>query len=44
MIETFEMEDANGVKEFVRIVNGETTTIMLKSVYDELKANEAETI
>ena len=41
MIETFEMEDANGVKEFVRIVNGDTATIMLKSTYDEQQAAQA---
>jgi hypothetical protein len=42
MIETFEIEDANGVKEFVRIVNGDTATIMLKSTYDEQQAQQVE--
>ena len=42
MIETFEIKDANGVKEFVRIVNGDTATIMLKSVYDEQQAQQVE--
>ena len=38
MIETFEMEDANGITTFVRIVNGDTATIMTKSTYDEQQA------
>jgi len=41
MIETFEMEDASGVKEFVRIVNGETATIMLKSTYEAQQAEQS---
>ena len=42
MIETFTVEDVNGVKEFVRVVNGDTATIMPKSVYDEQQAQQVE--
>jgi hypothetical protein len=38
MIDTFEIEDANGITTFVRIVNGETATIMTKENYDKQQA------
>jgi hypothetical protein len=41
MIETFEMEDANGITEYVRIVNGDTATIMTKENYDKQQAEAA---
>jgi hypothetical protein len=41
MIETFEMEDANGVTTFVRIVNGDTATIMTQENYDKQQAEQS---
>jgi hypothetical protein len=38
MIETFQVESLNGVAEYVKIINGEVSTIMLKSIYDEMLA------
>jgi hypothetical protein len=38
MIETFEVLDFDGQSiEYIRIINGDETTIMLKSTYDELQ-------
>jgi hypothetical protein len=41
MIETFEQETVNGVVTFVRLVNGETATIMTKETYDKLEAEQS---
>jgi hypothetical protein len=42
MIETFELSDFDGlVTEFVRIVNGDTATIMKKSEYDRRQAEQS---
>ena len=41
MIDTFEIEDANGITTFVRIVNGDTATIMTKENYDKQQAEAA---
>jgi hypothetical protein len=41
MIETFEMEDANGITTYVRIVNGEVATIMTKETYDKQQAEQS---
>ena len=38
MIETFQVESINGVIDFVRIVNGDTATIMTQATYDEQQA------
>ena len=38
MIEIFETEDLRGVMTYVAITNGDTTTVMLKSTWDELEA------
>jgi hypothetical protein len=42
MIETFEVESLNGVAEYVKIINGEVSTVMLKTTYEELQAQQAE--
>jgi hypothetical protein len=41
MIETFEIENANGITTFVRIVNGDTATIMTKAEYDRRQAEQS---
>jgi flagellar biosynthesis GTPase FlhF len=38
MIETFQVESMNGVIDFVRIVNGDTATIMTQENYDKQQA------
>ena len=40
-METFTIIGSDGIeKEFVRIVNGDTETSMLKSTYDEMIADQ----
>ena len=41
MIETFEIENANGITTFVRIVNGDTATIMTKAEHDRRQAEQS---
>jgi hypothetical protein len=41
MIETFEQETMTGIVTFVRIVNGETATIMSKEIYDKQQAEQS---
>jgi hypothetical protein len=40
MIETFEQETMNGLVTYVRIVNGDTATIMTKENYDKQQADQ----
>ena len=41
IMEIFILIGSDGVeREFVRIVNGDTETSMLKSIYDEMMANQ----
>ena len=35
MIDTFEMTDMNGITTYVRLVNGETATIMTLTEYEK---------
>ena len=43
-METFTIIGSDGIeKEFVRIVNGDTETSMLKSVYDSMIAQQSQT-
>jgi|LakMenE18May11ns_1017448.scaffolds.fasta_scaffold8410297_1 flagellar biosynthesis GTPase FlhF len=41
MIETFQVESMNGVIDFVRIVNGDTATIMTQENYDKQQAEQS---
>jgi hypothetical protein len=41
MIETFEQETMSGLVTFVRIVNGDTATIMTKETYDKQQAEQS---
>ncbi len=41
MIETIQVENVNGIMDFVRIVNGETATIMPKSEYERRQAEQS---
>ena len=40
MIEIIENEDARGKFVYVAVTNGDTTTVMLKSLWDELEAQK----
>jgi flagellar biosynthesis GTPase FlhF len=42
MIETFQVESMNGIIDFVRIVSGDTATIMTQENYDKQQAAQVE--